>query len=362
MGIRGVPASHGGFETFAEQLALYLMQRGWEVTVYCQTDGGGQLHDDIWCGVRRIHIPVSGQGPAGTVVFDWKATLHAIRETELCLTLGYNTAVFGVVLRAFGVPNVMNMDGIEWARAKWGRIAKIWFYLNDWAGCWLGNHLVADHPEIGKHLMSRVREGKITMIPYGADPVESASEDAVAALGLQPGRYLTLIARPEPENSILEIVRAFSRRPRGYDLAVLGNYDADRQPYHRSVMSCASKEVKFLGAIYQKDVVQALRFHSALYVHGHQVGGTNPSLVEALGASCPVLAHDNRFNRWVAGNSARYFADEAECADQLDEILNSEDLRASMRAGSRRRFHEAFTWPDVLKQYEELLTRFAAAR
>jgi glycosyltransferase involved in cell wall biosynthesis len=176
-----------------------------------------------------------------------------------------------------------------------------------------------------------------------------------------PQCYFTLIARAEPENSILDVVRAFSAKRRGSTLAVLGNYDTERNAYHRAVRDAASDEVRFLGAIYDKAVVQALRFHCAGYIHGHQVGGTNPSLVEALGASNPVLAHDNRFNRWVAGPSARYFRNATACAEQLDEIVASPELRASMRAASRTRFLEVFTWPNVLDQYEQLLARFLPA-
>jgi len=126
VGIRGVPAAHGGFETFAERLAPYLVDRGWRVTVYCQEDGEGPLFEDEWRGVRRIHIPVKVAGAAGTVLFDWYCTVHAARTPGLVLTLGYNTAAFSVVYRARRIPNVINMDGIEWRRQKWGAVAKSW--------------------------------------------------------------------------------------------------------------------------------------------------------------------------------------------------------------------------------------------
>lgn len=357
LGTRGVPAAHGGFETFAEHLALYLVERGWRVVVYCQEDWHGPAFEDRWRGVERVRIPVAAQGPRGTVSFDWKATLHAAQHRDLCLTLGYNTAVFCALLRARGVPNVINMDGIEWSRAKWGPVAKAWFWANDWAGCWLGNHLVADHPHIKAHLTSRVRADKITTIAYGADRITRMPDAPVRERGLEPGRYLTLVARPEPENSILEVVQGFSARPRGLQLAVLGNY-LPGNAYHRAVQQAAGSEVKFLGAIYDKPVVQALRFHSAAYVHGHQVGGTNPSLVEALGAGNAVIAHDNRFNRWVAGEGARYFSD----AESFDRVLTDVTADASvleaMSAASVRRFENGLTWPQILGAYEELLLRF----
>ncbi|WP_407277701.1 DUF1972 domain-containing protein [Aromatoleum evansii] len=355
LGVRGVPAAHGGFETFAEYLALFLVDRGWRVVVYCQEDGSGPVFKDTWRGVERVRIPVAQSGPKGTIVFDWKATAHAAQYGDLCLTLGYNTAVFGAVLRVKGIRNVINMDGIEWSRAKWGKVAKTWFWLNDWAGCWLGDHLIADHPQIKAHLATRVAADKITTIAYGAEEVSAAPVEPVFALGLTPGRFLTVIARPEPENSLLEIVRGFSARPRGVDLVVLGNYDAAGNAYHRAVREAASEEVKFVGAIYEKPVVRALRFHSLAYVHGHQVGGTNPSLVEALGAGNAVIAHDNRFNRWVAGEGAAYFAGADEFGERLDALLGAEERLGAMRAASRARFAEAFTWDRILGEYERLL-------
>lgn len=358
LGTRGVPAAHGGFETFAEHLALFLVAQGWRVVVYCQEDASGPIFEDIWQGVERIHIPVSHAGPKGTIMFDWKATIHAARFGDLCLTLGYNTAIFCSLLRFKGIPNLINMDGIEWSRAKWGRAAKTWFWLNDWAGCWLGNHLVADHPKIKLHLMRRVREDKITMIPYGADVVTGEPESAVLALGLRPGGYLTVIARAEPENSLLEIVSAFSRKKRDMHLAVLGKYEPEKNSYHRSVMEAAGSEVLFLGAIYDKAIVRALRFHSVAYIHGHQVGGTNPSLIEAMGAGNPIIAHDNQFNRWVAGEAARYFKNADECSDVLDDILRQSNVLVEMKSGIFRRYQDMFTWDKVLGEYEELLSKW----
>jgi protein involved in polysaccharide export with SLBB domain/glycosyltransferase involved in cell wall biosynthesis len=359
LGIRGVPAAHGGFETFAERLALYLVANGWRVTVYCQEDGEGAVYEDQWQGVHRVHIPSGGDNAVGTIRFDWRCIAHAVRhKPDVALTLGYNTAVFCARLRLAGVPNAINMDGIEWMRDKWGRAERVWLYLNDWAACWLGNRLIADHPSIARHLRSRAPASKITMIPYGADMVESISDAPVRALGLEPGGYLTLIARPEIENSVLEIVRAFSSKPRGVKLVVLGRYAPDASDYHRQVLDAASAEVVFVGAIYEANTVRALRRHCLMYVHGHRVGGTNPSLVEALAAGNAVLAHQNRFNYWVAGPQAEYFADEKACANAF-EVLGDAQRLQEMANGSRMRHWEAFRWEHVLRRYETLLLRLA---
>lgn len=358
LGIRGVPAQHGGFETFAEKLCPYLVRQGWQVTVYCQEEGSGERWESQWEGVNRIHIPVNRGGAAGTVIFDWHATKDAISRDGLFLTLGYNTAVFNFLQRIKGQVNIFNMDGIEWRREKWGPIAKMWFWLNERAGCWIGNHLVADHPKIKEHLATRVSSEKITMIPYGGDEVLAADPSLLERFGVQPGMFSVIIARPEPENSFLEMVRAFSSKVRGHRLIVLGNFNPGANEYQRKVLDVASEEVIFPGAIYEASTVQALRFYCRFYLHGHRVGGTNPSLVEALGAGCAVIAHDNDFNRWVAGTAANYFTDEAACGVIFDSLLLDDAAWQSLKLESRRRFLEKFTWDEVLGEYQRLLSNW----
>ena len=299
-------------------------------------------------------------GIFSTIVFDFRSIIHSLRYSGVFLTLGYNTAVFNVLHRVFGKNNIINMDGIEWRRQKWGAIAKAWFWVNERMGCWFGSHLVADHPCIKKHLATRVKQDKITMIPYGGLEVQSADECVLSEFGLEKNRYAIVIARPEPENSILEIVVGFSQYHRGQKLVVLGNYDKSNA-YHQLVLSSASDEVVFLGAIYDVGKVSALRFFSRVYVHGHQVGGTNPSLVESIGAGNPVIAHENQFNRWVAKDGAIYFTNATEAAVAFDEIFNNDELILSLKLFAGINFKNNFQWNQILSQYEELLSKFLPA-
>lgn len=357
LGTRGVPAAHGGFESFAEKLALFLVDRGWRVTVYCQQDVetvSQRFITDTWRGVERITVQVAEKGARGTIAFDWYSTEHASHEEGVALVLGYNTAFFLSVLRLRGKKMLINMDGIEWKRPKWSAPVRAWFYLNEWAGAWLGHRLVADHPAIEDHLATRRFRGDIAMIPYGGDEVTAAPVAPVAALGLVPQNYLISIARIEPDNSILEMVQAFSRQPRGAKLVVLGKFEADNA-YHEEVKGAASSEVLFPGAIYDKIAVQALRFHARAYCHGHTVGGTNPSLVESLWCGNAVLAHRNRFNLWTAGPEQFFFADTDECERMIARILG--DDIAVARAGRMARMRAAtdFVWTDILAAYEREL-------
>lgn len=358
LGTRGIPARHGGFETFAQDLSLYLVNRGHKVTVYCQTAGDGDPAEDVWKGVHRVLIP-SSEGPMGTILFDWKAANDASTKRGVVLTLGYNTALFSVLYRLRHVPCVMNMDGIEWKREKWSMLERAWLWCNEQAGSALSNHLVADHPEIARYLQKRTPARKITCIPYGADEVLSAPAEPLASLGLNSKEYYLLIARPEPENSILEIVRGFSSPDIQAPLVILGDYTAKRGPYQQLVQHEAGSNVVFLGAIYDRTVLRSLRYHAKAYVHGHRVGGTNPSLIESLAAGNAVIAHDNCFTRWVAGSSARFFKGPQDLAEIVRSLERQPEQFAAMEIGSRLRYREEFTQEKILGAYEQMLLRIA---
>lgn len=358
LGVRGIPAAHGGFETFAEALALHLSGVGWDVTVYCQGSVRRVSFEDEWRGIRRVHIPVIRSGAIGTIEFDIKATADALRRSGVMLTLGYNTGALCFWTAAARRTNLVNMDGLEWKRAKYKRADRTYLWCSERLAARFATHLIADHPTIRNHLVRHTPARKITMIPYGAPPIDHADTAPLAALGVEPGRYFTLIARPEPENSVLEIVRGFSARRRGYKLVLLGNY-CRRHPYQAAVLDAAGDEVVFPGAIYEQDVLRALRFHCFAYLHGHRVGGTNPSLVEALGAGNAVIAHDNRFNRWVCGDAGRYFTTTEDCAAEIDSLIADPEAARRMGRAARARWQADFTWGAVLRRYEALLTEFA---
>jgi len=336
---------------------LFLRDQGWRVIVYCQVPGSGAITADTWNGLERVNIPVDREGWLGTSQFDFRSILHASRFRDVCLTFGYNTAVFNTLQRVKGIPNVINMDGIEWSRARWGKVKQAILWVNERIACWVGNDLIADHPVIEEYLATRARRSKLTTITYGANAVNSASTAPVISRGLEPGGYLTLICRPIPENSILELVRGFSLTRRGHRLAILGNYTPESDDYHRAVVDAASDEVVFLGAIFDPDEVAALRFHSSGYLHGHTVGGTNPSLVEAMAAGNAVIAHDNPYNRWVAEGGALYFQTVEDAALRIGEIIDDSQLRRRLGEASRQRHAQEFTWEHVAGQYEELLNR-----
>jgi len=354
LGIRGIPNRHGGFEACAEHLAPWLVGRGWSVTVYCQEAPGGPRRRSSWRGVQLEHVPSPSHGTRGSLWFDALTARDAAQHDDVLLTLGFNTAVLFPWHRLHGRRHVVNMDGVEWQRRKWSRPVRSWFYVNSWIAGLSANHLIADHPEIARMLARRGQAGRTTMVPYGADRVTTAATDTLETYGVQPGGFGLVVARPEPENLVLETVRAWSGAAPAVPLVVLGTYRADH-PYHAAVRRAAGPEVRFPGALYDPVAVQALRHHARLYMHGHTVGGTNPSLVEALGAGSAVLAHDNIFNRWVAGPGASYFSGERDCAAMIAALLGDDARLQAMRTASHARHAEDFTWDRVLPAYERVL-------
>jgi glycosyltransferase involved in cell wall biosynthesis len=262
--------------------------------------------------------------------------------------------MFSALVRLAGRPLVINMDGVEWKRSKWSKPVQAWFWLNERIAAWAGTTLIADHPEIKRHLETRIHTSKIKMIPYGAPLLSSAPIEPLASLGVEPNRYFVSICRIEPENSLLELVRAFSSKPRSCKLLVIGDL-CDRHRYHRAVRAAAGPEVVFPGSLYDRLALNSVRFHARAYCHGHTVGGTNPSLVEALGAGNAIIAHDNPFNRWTAGEDQFFFANEHACECIFDALVDDENALRLARNRAAERFEQDFQLSAVLESYERML-------
>lgn len=357
LGTRGIPASHGGFETFAQRLALYLVERGWEVTVYCQVNCR-KIREKKWKNINLVHIPSKNNSALNSILFDYRSTIHALKREGVILVLGYNTAVFSIFYWLKNRVSVMNMDGMEWWRSKWNFWQKVWLFVNERCGIIFSKHLIADHPQIEKYLTKYASSSKISVIAYGTERVTEIDQNFLKPYNLTANQYVLVIAKPESENSILEIVSAFSSRKRGIKLVVLGRYLPKTVSYHLKVMQAASNEVIFVGGIYEKEIVDTLRYYARLYIHGHTVGGTNPSLVEALAAGSPVLAQDNGFNRWVTGNNAHYFRDRDHCLEKLEQLLYNTHELERMKMASTVRYWEQFSAERDLQAYEKLLSAY----
>ena len=249
------------------------------------------------------------------------------------------------------------MDGIEWHRSKWSSIARIWFKSMEWAATRTASRLIVDAQGIGDHLRGRYKSlPDMTMIPYGAE--ESASISGTTLLqefNVEPYTYCLVVCRLEPENHVLEIIQGYASLETKVPLVVVGDLRPGNT-YCSQLSRHASSRIRFVGSVYDQDRIWALRRHCRIYFHGHSVGGTNPSLLEAMAAGNLVIAHDNTFNREVLGSAGQYFENAEGLAPLAQNFLSlAEERRNELTRKVRARIRERYSWSDVRDAYIKLL-------
>jgi glycosyltransferase involved in cell wall biosynthesis len=254
------------------------------------------------------------------------------------------------------------VDGLEWARSKWGRAARTYLRAMESVASRTGTRLIADAEAIARRFRQHYPRGApCSFIAYGADPVlpGQAAPGLLAPWGLVPGRYHVVVARPEPENHLLEIIEGhrlhLAQQGTAWPLVIVGDVTG-ATPYQRRLLALACDEVRFTGGVYVPAQLNALRVFAASYLHGHSVGGTNPSLLESLACGNWVIAHDNAFNREVARDVADYFATPAELAQRLNQrMAQSPEAVARRSERARQIVADHYTWPAIVQAYEALM-------
>lgn len=354
LGTRGIPARYGGFETFAERLASGLARRGYDVTVYCESHGKAQ--PEKFQGVHLRYIPAPDFGPLATVVYDARCLWDARSCFDVVYMLGYGAAPFCMIPRAWKREVWINPDGLEWARAKWGLLGRRYFRLMEWVSVRAVDHVIADAASIATSLRSRHRRmARCSVIPYGCEVIERPpAPGTLSQWELEPDGYYLIVCRLEPENHVLEILKAFERCGSKRQLVVAGNLVGNG--YVEKLKSIKDRRIRMIGTVYEREKLACLRYHCFAYFHGHCVGGTNPSLLEAMGCGNLIFAHDNPFNRETLGNCGLYFADALELEKTIEGAeAGSRDLER-LREAARKRAREKYRWSDVIDSYERLLS------
>ena len=352
LGTRGIPARYGGFETFAEELGTRLVKHGIDVTVFCEESSG--LMPKKYKGITLLYSPAFKLGPLSTIIFDLLCLWRARKAFDVVYMLGYGASVFCFLPRIWGKQVWINMDGVEWARSKWSWPARIWLKLMEALAMWTPNRIIVDAKAILDHLRERFSHlPPSTFIPYGAKLIEtSPSTEALKKWGLKSQAYLLVVCRLEPENHLLEIIEGYNASSTMLPLIIVGNHFVNTK-YVKALLSFSSKNIQFVGTVFDQNKLLTLRCHSYAYLHGHSVGGTNPSLLEAMGCGNRIIAHDNKFNREVAGESAVYFSDE----NSLSVILSNLKKYSPNGRAAKRIIEEHYIWENVVADYLNLLSQ-----
>jgi glycosyltransferase involved in cell wall biosynthesis len=358
LGTRGIPNRYGGFEQFAEFLAQALSGRGHDVWVY--NSERHEFQGDTWNGIHIVHRPDPQErlGTAGQFLYDLRCINDARRrDFDVCLQLGYTSSSLWHRRWPRRAANVVNMDGLEWKRAKYNRWVRLFLRRAErWAAV-NADELIADSPTIQFRLADQYGR-RAHYIPYGASVFDAPDEKALKAFGLTPFGYHMIIARLEPENHIDLVIRGcLSGRPEK-PLLIVGRTETRYGARLRRSFG-AAPGVRFLGGIFDRTALDNLRYFSHLYFHGHSVGGTNPSLLEAMGGRALIAAHDNVFNRSVLDEDAFYFSDEAQIADILRSVQSKAEYAGFLDRNSAK-IRAQYSEDRIVDLYESVFLQAAS--
>ena len=352
LGIRGVPANYGGFETFAEQLGTRLAARGHDVTVYGR-DRYVARDLRTYRGMQIVRLPAPRSKYLETVVHSLFAAFHAIAgRYDVVYVCNSANVPAAVLLRLFGRRVVLNVDGLEWQRAKWNAVGKAYYRLCAWLAARLPIELVTDAHVIQSYYLSTYGR-QTTYFPYGTDLDPIPDDGTLAELGLEPGRYVLYVSRLEPENNAHVVIEAYALVTTQLPLAIVGDapYASD---YIARLHATADPRIRFLGAIYGNGY-QVLRSHASAYVQATEVGGTHPALVEAMGYGNAIIANDVPEHRETLGDAGRYYRGPAELASQLQAVLDEPSLAADLGRRAGERAAAIYGWDAVTDAYEDWL-------
>jgi hypothetical protein len=357
LGTRGIPNNYGGFEQFAEYLSKGLVELGHEVFVYSSHDH--PYKEKVWNGVNLIHInnPEKHTGTWGQFVYDLFCILDSRkRKLDLILQLGYtSSSIWGRLLPRKPII-VTNMDGLEWKRTKYsGKVQRFLKYAERLA-VRTSDHLVADSIGIQTYLLKKYNT-QSEYIPYGTNVFKNPDPLYLSEFDLQKYSYSMLIARLEPENNIETILDGIAASSLNQSFLVIGNHKNAFGKY--LIQKFASeKRIRFLGSIYNMELLNNMRYYSHFYFHGHSVGGTNPSLLEAMASHALVIAHENEFNQSILGKEAFYFKNSGDVARLMDGNIAKEAFSNFINSNLQK-VEELYLWPKIIRDYEMFFLKVA---
>jgi glycosyltransferase involved in cell wall biosynthesis len=360
LGTRGIPNNYGGFEQFAQYLSKGLVELGHEVWVYSPHNHIYQNH--YWEGVHIIHQydPEYRVGTFGQFIYDFNCIMDSRRRNfDVILQLGYtSSSIWGHLLPKNSVI-ITNMDGLEWKRTKYSApVQRLLKMAEKWAVA-TSHYLIADSKGIQEYLQIKYKLNS-TFIPYGALVFDNPDSSFLTPYGLQPFGYDMLIARLEPENSIDTILQGVIESGMKRPFLIIGNCNSAYGKYLSARYS--HTYIKFLGSLYDMSTLNNLRYYSNIYFHGHTVGGTNPSLLEAMASSAVICAHQNEFNSTILGKDAYYFKDSASVADILLQVNRRNKSESEKISQNLAKIENTYTWNKIICAYETFMQHCYYAR
>jgi glycosyltransferase involved in cell wall biosynthesis len=361
MGIRGIPANYGGFETFAEELATRLVTRGHEVTVYGRSNTIQHDHD-FYKGVRIKVLPTISHKYLDTIAHTLVCTLAGFfTRYDVVFVCNSANALFTIIPRLLGKPALLNVDGLEWKRQKWNWAGKLFYKVSECLATFLPNAIVTDALDVQRYYQSRFHK-ESTFIPYGAPEKAVESTDVLQKFGLRPHEYVLFVSRMEPENNAHRVVKAFEQVKTDKKLVMVGDAPYNKE-YIADLQRTTDERIIFTGYVFGQGY-RELQSHAYFYVQATEVGGTHPALVEGMGYGNCVLANDVSEHHEVLGDTGIYFSrtDDADLSAKMQKLLDEPETVAHHSRIVTQRVREKYCWDRITDQYEELFKKAARIR
>jgi glycosyltransferase involved in cell wall biosynthesis len=351
LGTRGVPARYGGFETAVEEIGSRLATRGHDVTVYCRSED----RSEEYLGMHRVVLPAVRLRSAETLTHTALSVAHQVRHrAEVAIVFNAANAPLVPALHRLGVPVAVHVDGLEWQRGKWGRLGRRYYLVAERAAVRWADALIADAVAIQEYYRRRYG-AESHFLAYGAPVLASPALHRLPQLGLQAGGYHLVVARLEPENHVDLVLRGYVASSAQQPLVVVGSAPyASAHVAELERVAAGDDRVRMLGAVWDQELLDGLYAGASCYLHGHSVGGTNPSLLRALGAGASVAAFDVDFNREVIGDAGVYFGEDDDVTTILKQVETDPDAARARGETGRRSVAQRYRWDDVADGYEEL--------
>ncbi|MGY3317961.1 DUF1972 domain-containing protein [Arthrobacter sp. TE12232] len=360
VGTRGVPARYGGFETAIEEVGRRLVERGHRITVYCRDRGEGTDKPAEHLGMELVHLPAMHRRSLETLSHTGLSVAHLLRhQPDAAILFNAANAPYLPAFRMAGIPVATHVDGLEWKRAKWGKGGQKYYRTVERLAVRMSDALIADAVGIQDYYRQRF-DADTVYLAYGAPLLAKGSAEKLAALDLTPQGYHLVVARFEPENHVHLVVDGFVRSGSTLPLIVVGSAPYSNR-YTSAVHDLADARVRFIGGIWDQELLDQLYANALVYWHGHSVGGTNPSLLRAIGAGTATNAFDVGFNREVLEGSGRYFSDPQDVAELVADAEGPHSDVAA-RGQQARLIAHRFNWDLVADGYEELCRDLARLR
>ena len=360
IGSRGYPYVYSGYETFVRELGERLAAAGFEVTVYCHRNLFRKRPRFV-NGIRLVYIPTIERKNLSQFVHSFQSALHAcFSRCDAILVVNSANGPFGVFFRLFRKKTVINVDGLEWLRPKWRGLGARYFLWASKLATRLFDEVIADSAEIGRIYQEKFH-CRPTVIAYGADIRESRNPERIRKWGLEKRGYYLIVGRLIPDNNGDLIVRAFLKSATKRKLVIVGDVSY-RDAYAQRIRSVADPRLVFAGYVDDAEELSELYHHCYGYFHGHEFGGTNPSLLQALACGCAVCALDTVFSREVLKNGeyGLFFSkDDDTFVSMIDKMEESPEMMAEFRKKAPSRIREEYTWEKIAGQYSRLFERLA---